>query len=150
MKRKTVVEHPELAELRLLAIAVRDQHGRPLAVSIIHKAGKAATLADVATTDYPALKVALTEMLEDPITSAAKYQPEKIGGTAKFVPHWRLSAIEHYKERLREIGRLAAALDADPGHPLDTIRRFFEIDEIDKKIVLEAYHESPKQETQSG
>lgn len=58
---------------------------------------------------------------------------------AKLAPAVPLGPIEHYRERLREIGRLAAALDGDPGHPLDTIIRFFELDEADKAIVLEAY-----------
>ena len=58
---------------------------------------------------------------------------------AKFAPDRPMPAIEHYRERLREIGRLAAALDGSPDHPLDVILRFFEIDDIDKRTVIEAY-----------
>ncbi len=58
---------------------------------------------------------------------------------AKLAPHSPVGPVEHYRERLREIGRLAAALDGDPNHPLETIIRFFELDEADKAIVPEAY-----------
>lgn len=139
MKLKTS-EHFELAEIRKLAEAVLDKHGRAWAVSIIIDAGEADSLADVATANYPALRAALIAKLhssDDPDS-----QPKLKGFTRSAPEESELRALgrEFYKERLHEIGRLAAALDADPGHPIDTILRFFEIDDIDKKTVLKAYH----------
>ena len=60
---------------------------------------------------------------------------------AKFAPHTPMGPFEHYQERLREIGRLAACLDGDPRHPLEVILDFFEVDEHDRRIVEDAYQE---------
>jgi len=58
---------------------------------------------------------------------------------ARFAPHRPTGPVEHYKERLLEVGRLAAVLDRSKDKPLDVILRFFKIDDKDKIIVLEGY-----------
>lgn len=143
---KAKIENLDLTELRELGHAVRDKHGRPWAVNIIRRIGKAGSLAEVKTVNYPALKQALTEKLDSPCNPDS---PPNITTFDRFATYQYLPQFsEHHKERLREIGQLAAALDGDPGNPLGTILRFFEFDETDEKIVLESHNLA--KETTSG
>lgn len=58
---------------------------------------------------------------------------------AKLAPTTPCGPGEHYQERLREIGRLAARFDSDDRHPMDIVKDFFEIDEFDAKFVEEGF-----------
>jgi hypothetical protein len=49
-----------------------------------------------------------------------------------------VTKISHYRESLKEIGRLAAALDGDP---IEVMRDFFKLSIEDIKIVLDEYQD---------
>jgi hypothetical protein len=66
---------------------------------------------------------------------------------AKLAPYTAMGPVEHYRERLREIGRLAARLDEDDRHPLEVMIDFFEIDEHDRRIVETAFLAEPGLDT---
>ncbi len=62
---------------------------------------------------------------------------------AKLAPYVPMQVIEHYRERIKEIGRLAARLDSDDRHPCEILIDFFELDKNDQAIMLKEYASIP-------
>jgi len=50
-----------------------------------------------------------------------------------------LSSKNGVPAQLRVLGKLAARLDADPGHPLDVMADFFALTDQERQILLDSY-----------